>query len=301
MIRRASPCRRFGIRHGAGRRFDSTSSPPTVARTDLLAWNHHAARSGSDHRRSGNRVKPAAARRCASWPGRRSHSLAAKCLSAVSRNDPESSAHRISCPNHIFFEQPDEESLRQVLGVAGAVSRPAQVGVERVPILLAQRRQRMSRFRRSRASRQHEVPSRCLETRPRWLRRHRGCPADSFVGPRVRSGEQRVPRPACWRAASSSLPHAPSITTDVKRGHCSLLSALLENPICDVFGWRRVFAEAERVQHLMNQHGFRNPRIDPPGRGEIVPTKIHDSALRHGQGHFRRVAVPAAVFVHEQD
>jgi hypothetical protein len=85
----------------------------------------------------------------------------------------EASAGAIDDAQRVLFQQLEEEALGQVFCVAGGVSRAAQVGIERIPVLLAESRQRFTRVRRGGAARrEHECPPRRLEPRPMSLRVH---------------------------------------------------------------------------------------------------------------------------------
>jgi len=95
------------------------------------------------------------------------------CLSLLIRDEvfqrgqqerTELAAARVGDPEGAFLQKLDEERLGEIAGVLSGVSQASEVGLERVPVGPAQRRQRLFGVRRRRVGgRAHDVPTRGFE------------------------------------------------------------------------------------------------------------------------------------------
>ncbi len=103
-------------------------------------------------------------RRCAAA---RRHSLLMKFFSATMRNDPKFSLFAVGGIEPAFFEKAAEEFLREILRVVRRLAAAPDVGIERIPVGLADDFQRRRRIGRGLTGREHDRPAR--------VRKHARC------------------------------------------------------------------------------------------------------------------------------
>lgn len=76
----------------------------------------------------------------------------------------ELAAARVADPDGAFLQELDEERLGEIPGVLSGVFQASKVGIERVPVGPAQRRERLFGVQRRRVGgRAHNVPTRGFE------------------------------------------------------------------------------------------------------------------------------------------
>src|SRR5262245_38574158 len=82
----------------------------------------------------------------------------------------ESARRGVRFARDVFLEQPGKECLSQVLGVGGRMALSADEGIERIPVDMAERFQRIaSAGRRSPTSRKNHGPLRRSEVPSTWF------------------------------------------------------------------------------------------------------------------------------------